>query len=90
MRHRVTIVALQPLDLSKNPDSAHWRYSIPELLNSQPKEASAIRILPESSVSYAFRELKLEPGQPLKPDQVRKLGEVMEVQRVIWGGTQGV
>ena len=41
LRHRVTVVALPPQDLSKDPDSAHWRYSIPEFLDSQLKEASA-------------------------------------------------
>jgi hypothetical protein len=47
-----------------------------------------VRVLPDSSIDFAFRELKLQPDQSLKPDQVRKLGEVIEAREVLWGSYQ--
>ena len=85
---RVPIAILPLENRSGDTNSDCWQYAGPLLLKSQLKHVNSLRILPDSSIEFAFRELKLKPCQALQPDQVRQLGEIIEAQRVIWGSYQ--
>src|SRR5258707_10414283 len=81
---RMTVAWLPSRNESGNTNTAHWQYAIDLLMHAQLVEVKSIRLLPDSSVDYAFQQLKLKQDAPLKPEQARKLGEAIEARRVIW------
>jgi tetratricopeptide (TPR) repeat protein len=81
---RMTVALLDPRNASGDTNTAHWQYAITLLMNAQLREVKSIRLLPESSIYYAFRQLKLKGGRPISADQARKLGEIIEARRVVW------
>jgi Tfp pilus assembly protein PilF/TolB-like protein len=82
---RINVAVLSLLNVSADRNAAHWQYTIPKILDARLQEMSSLRALPDTSLRFAFRELKLDPAQALKPEQARKLGEVIEARHVIWG-----
>jgi tetratricopeptide (TPR) repeat protein len=80
---RLTVAVLWFEDKTDDPNAGHWRYAIERLLSNQLREVKAIRLRP--GVEYARRELGISKGTPLDPAQARKMGELIEAQRVIWG-----
>jgi tetratricopeptide (TPR) repeat protein/TolB-like protein len=85
---RVKIAILPPQNLTGDSNAEHWQHSIPVLLKIRLREVRSIRVLPDSSIEFAFCELKYEPSRPLEPYQVRKLGALCAAQWVIWGNYQ--
>jgi len=83
---RVTVAVLWFEDRTGDPQSAHWRYGFKRLLTDQLKQISAIR--PRGGVEFARHHLGLRKGAPLDASQARKMGELIEAQRVIWGNYQ--
>jgi tetratricopeptide (TPR) repeat protein len=81
---RMTVAFLPPSNESGDANTAHWQYALIQLMHSQLFEVKSIRLLPDSSIDYAFRQLKLKQDAPLEPGQARKLGETIEARRVIW------
>jgi len=81
---RVTVAVLWFEDRTGDPQSAHWRYGIKGLLTDQLEQISAIR--PRDGVEFARHYLGLSKAAPLDASQARKMGELIEAQRVIWGG----
>jgi tetratricopeptide (TPR) repeat protein len=82
---RVSVAVLPLQNLTEDKDAAHWSYMIPVLLNYQLKEVHAIRMLPNSSFQFAFRELKFKIDRNLTLDETRKIGEILEARFVIDG-----
>ncbi len=80
---RVTVAVLWFEDRTGDPQSAHWRYGFKRLLTDQLKQISAIR--PRDGVEFARHYLGLSKGAPLDASQARKMGELIEAQRIIWG-----
>ncbi len=64
----------------------HWRHALEGFLWNQIRKVKAIRS--RGGVEYARLKLSIEEGSPLNADQVRKIGELIEAQRVIWGSYQ--
>jgi tetratricopeptide (TPR) repeat protein len=81
---RLSLAILQPRNESGDTNLDFWGDAIYELLGGQLFEVKSLRILPDSSINYAFRELKLKHSQPLDPAHARKLGELIEARRVLW------
>lgn len=79
---RLTVAVLTFEDQTGNPKAAHWRYLIERLLNEGLAEVKAVRIVP---AKFGYRQLKLNRGGPITAEQARKLGELIEARRVVWG-----
>ena len=82
---RLAVAVLWFEDRTADPQTSHWRYAVTGLLSAQLREAKAIRVRPAGAVDYAFRQLGLSKGDAVEPAQARKMGELIEAQRVIWG-----
>lgn len=84
-RGRLTVAVLWFADKTADPQMSHWRCAISRLLSKQLAEAKAVRVLPSGAVDYAFRQLALKKGSAFDAGQARKMGELIEAQRVVWG-----
>ena len=80
-RLRVTILGFN--NETNDTEAAHWRYAIEGLLANELGEIKTIKL--GSGVEYARRQLGIEQNAVLGTEQVRKIGELIESQRVIWG-----
>ncbi|MDB6068405.1 MAG: Tetratricopeptide 2 repeat protein [Pedosphaera sp.] len=81
---RMTVAWLPPRNASGDTNTAHWQYAIELLTHAQLFEVKSIRLLPQGSIDYAFRQLKLKDDEALNPEQARALGKTIEAKRVVW------
>jgi tetratricopeptide (TPR) repeat protein len=79
---RLTVAVLTFEDQTRDPEAAHWRYLIERGLAQELGEAKALRRVP---AEFGYRQLKLKRGDPISPEQARKIGELIEARRVVWG-----
>jgi tetratricopeptide (TPR) repeat protein len=79
---RLTLAILTFEDQTANPDAAHWRYTLERLLADQLQEAKAVRLVP---AAFGYRQLQVKQGGPISTEQVRRIGELIEARRVVWG-----
>ena len=79
---RLTVAVLTFENQSTDPDTAHWRHVFARLLGEQLAEVKALRRVP---ARFGYRQLNVKPGDPISAEQARKLGELVEARRVIWG-----
>jgi tetratricopeptide (TPR) repeat protein len=79
---RLTVAVLTFEDQTRDPEAAHWRYLIERGLAQELGEAKAVRRVP---AEFGYRQLKLKRGDPISPEQARKIGELIEARRVVWG-----
>jgi tetratricopeptide (TPR) repeat protein len=79
---RLTLAILTFEDQTADPEAAHWRYTIERLLADQLQEAKALRRVP---AAFGYRQLKIKQGGPINAEQARKIGELIEARRVVWG-----
>ncbi len=82
---RLTVAVLRFEDRTGDPNAAHWRYSTCALLRNQLDEVGQLRLLSDQAVRYAFRKIGLNAGDRVDPNAARRIGEIIEAQRVIWG-----
>jgi tetratricopeptide (TPR) repeat protein len=80
-RLRVTILGFA--NDTGNPKEAHWRCGIERLLSGELKKIKAIKL--GSGVEYARRQLGIDRNSAIEQEQARKMGELIEAQRVVWG-----
>ncbi len=79
---RLTVAVLTFEDQTGDPEAAHWRYLIRRLLATSLAEAKELRLVP---ATFGYSQLKLKRGDPVRPEQARKIGELIEARRVVWG-----
>ena len=79
---RLTVAVLTFEDATADPEAAHWRYLIERLLTEQLGKARALRRVP---AAFGYRQLKVKRGDPISAEQARKIGELIEARRVVWG-----
>lgn len=82
VRLRVTILGFT--NGTGEPEAAHWSYGIKRLLSSELEKIKKIKI--GGGIDYAHRQLGINKNAALEPEQARKMGELIEAQRVLWGG----
>ncbi len=82
---RLTVAVLWFEDRTGDLQAAHWYYAVTGMLTRQLWHAKAIRVLSPGAVNYAFRERGIDKGAALDANQARKMGELIEAQRVVWG-----
>ena len=80
---RLTVAVLTFEDQTGDPEAAHWRYLIERLLSG----GAWRRRKPSGRVPamFGYRQLKLKRGDPVSAEQARKIGELIEARRVVWG-----
>ena len=83
--NRLTVAMLAFADKTGEPESAHWRHSLPRMVASPLREVKAIRIYPADASEYGLRRLNLKAGEPIDATQAQKIGEIIEARRVVWG-----
>jgi Flp pilus assembly protein TadD/TolB-like protein len=79
---RLTVAVLTFEDATGDTDAAHWRYLIERGLAQELGEAKALRRVP---AEFGYRQLKLKRGDSISLEQARKIGELIETRRVVWG-----
>ena len=79
---RLTVAVLTFEDQTANPEAAHWRHNLQRMLDVELGEVKAVKTVP---AAFGYRQLKLKPGVPISADQARKIGELIEARRVVWG-----
>jgi tetratricopeptide (TPR) repeat protein len=79
---RLTVAILTFEDQNADPEAAHWRYTIERLLADELGEVNALRLVP---AKFGYRQLKVKQGGPISIEQARKIGELIEARRVVWG-----
>jgi tetratricopeptide (TPR) repeat protein/TolB-like protein len=80
-RLRVTILGFA--NQTGDSEQSHWRYGIERLLSGELRKITAIKL--GGGVDYTHRQLGINKNTAIKPEQARKMGELIEAQRVLWG-----
>lgn len=63
----------------------HWDSSLSGFLSAAIGQVSSIFVFGNDARGFAYRQLKISPGDKIDPDQARKVGEVIHAQHVVWG-----
>jgi tetratricopeptide (TPR) repeat protein len=79
------VAVLTFADQTRDLQNAHWRYSLPQLLQRQLTQVKALQMLPDGAVGSAERLLKARPGAALDAARARKMGQLLQAQQVVWG-----
>jgi tetratricopeptide (TPR) repeat protein/TolB-like protein len=82
---RLTVALLPFEDQTGDAEAAHWRHGLSGLLRNQLREVKSIRILSADAIDYGCRQVSVTPGGPIPDTQARRIGEVIEARRVVWG-----
>jgi len=82
---RMAVVYLYFEDKTSEPDMAFWKYSATSLLKHSIDEVKAIKLLSQNAVKFAFRQLDKKIGDPINIKQARRMGELVEAHRVVYG-----
>ena len=78
----LTVAILTFEDQTADPEAAHWRYTLERMLADQLQKAKALRRVP---AAFGYRQIKVKQGGPISAEQARKIGELIEARRVVWG-----
>jgi tetratricopeptide (TPR) repeat protein len=79
---RLTVAVLTFEDQSGDPSAAPWRYTFERMLAEQLQEVKALRLVP---AAFGYRQVNVSRGDAISADQARKIGELIEARRVVWG-----
>src|SRR5690242_2391418 len=85
---RLSVVVLPLNNSDGDPTNSHWRYSIQGMLGSELGIVKSLRVFGQEAGRMAVRQLNLDPTKPLDEFSARKIGELVEARRVVWGGFQ--
>ena len=79
--NRMSVAILSFSNQTGNPDLSYWRFAAEGLLAHALNEVKGIHFA--AGAEYARHQIK--PGESLDAVRARKLGELIEARRVIWG-----
>ena len=79
---RMAVALLGFEDKTEGPKDTPWLEDFDSLIGEKLGPLKSIRLVHRG---HGFRELKLKEGGPISTDQARKIGELVEARRVIWG-----
>jgi tetratricopeptide (TPR) repeat protein len=80
---RLRVAILGFANETGDSELSHWRYAIEGLLSNELREVKAIKL--GGGIEYARRQLGIDKNSLVTPEQARKMGELIEAQRVVWG-----
>jgi tetratricopeptide (TPR) repeat protein len=81
-RSRLTVSVLDFEDQTGDAAAGHWRYTIARMLREQLSEIKSLRVI---RTAAAGPQLNPGPTDPISLEQARRIGELVEARRVIWG-----
>ena len=88
------VTTSQPLSIAllwfandATPEDEHWALGIKCMLGRKLSQLASVRLYSDS-VPYGRVTLGLDPNEMLSSGQARKVGELIEARRVIWGRYQ--
>ncbi len=82
-QRKLTVAVLWFENKTADAQQAHWHYAIEGILKNLCRDIGSIRL--RGGVDYGRRELGMAKGASVDSVAARKIGEIIEVQRVIWG-----
>ncbi|MFC1793231.1 tetratricopeptide repeat protein, partial [Planctomycetota bacterium] len=80
---RLRIAILGFANETGDPETAHWHCCIERLLSSDLREIKSIKL--GEGIEYARRQMGIDQNAIIEQEQARKMGELIEAQRVVWG-----
>ena len=83
---RLVVSILWFEDKTGDPQAAHWRYAIEGIFSNKLRQIKSVRL--RRCVEYARKQVGIAKGVAIDVDQARKIGEIIEAQRVVWGSFQ--
>jgi tetratricopeptide (TPR) repeat protein len=84
--NRLTVAILGFENKTGNPAESYWRVAASGLIDKALFEVKTIRCLP--GIRYALKRLNKKEGDPIDKTEARKIGELIEARRVVWGDYQ--
>ena len=81
---RMTVAWFDAKEGPHDTNTDYCRFEVNTLMAAQLFEVKSIRLLPNSSIAYAYRQLKMKMGQAPTTEQALKLGQTIEARRVVW------
>lgn len=82
---RITIAVLPLEDQTKDAHEAHWRHSLSRMITLPMEPVQQVRIYVADAMEYGLRRCQIEAGSPIRAEQARTIGEIIEARRVVWG-----
>ena len=79
-------VAIMPFQNSSGKSNLlHWAFALGTLIKARIEPVKDVRIIPAASVVYALNQLELRTGQLMDLGQIRKCGQILDAEKVIYG-----
>jgi len=82
---RMPLCILPLHNATGNPDLSHWNRTLQSMLMTQLSDYKSLRIIPEESMDFGIRQVKVDMGGAITREQAMRIGKELEVTRVIWG-----
>lgn len=82
---RITIAVLPFEDQTKDEQEAHWRHSLSRMICRPMYPVKQVRIYGADAMEYGLRRCHLKSGDPIREEQAKTIGEIIEARRVVWG-----
>jgi tetratricopeptide (TPR) repeat protein len=79
----IAIIPLRPPPLKA--EETRWELIAGDLIRYRLSCVPSVRVLPASSMKFAYRVSGLDRAERVTPDRVRNLGEAVEAAWVVWG-----
>lgn len=80
------IVVLPTQNLVGDTNLDHWQGTISMMVKEGLRSVKPIRLIPESSTKFAFKELELNASHLVNAHEARRIGAVVGATDVAWGG----
>lgn len=84
--NRLTVAIIGFENKTGDPAEAYWRIAASTLMDDALWEVKTIHCSP--NVRYALTQLNKKDGDPIDEAEARKIGELIEARRVVWGDYQ--
>jgi len=82
---RLSVAVLWFDNRTGDPNAAHWAYGITGLILRQLEAVKAIRLTSQNALHLAFHQTGTPIGSAVDADLARRMGRIIEAQRVVWG-----
>ncbi|MHB8520167.1 MAG: tetratricopeptide repeat protein [Limisphaerales bacterium] len=82
---RLTVAIIDFENQTGDTAADFWGSGLYALIHGALRHVKAVRVMPADAVSYALRQLHQKSTDPVEVAWARRLGELIEARRVIWG-----
>jgi len=85
---RISVGILSFESSSDDTDSVKWNELLIPILESKLEKVKSVRVLPRSSIKFAFRDIPEGMLKTMTSSDYQKIGKLIEAHRVVWGSYQ--